>query len=100
MVTSFWNTLILLGALLFQNASAQQYLGDVIPNATYPSIPGSELAYFRVKDPAGKNNNLTLVNYLSLGSTGKRLVPANVKRAVIIIHGLNRDPGTYMSNVS
>lgn len=100
MLTSFWKTLVVLSALLLENVSAQQYLGDVIPNTTYPSIPGSELLYFRVKDPAGVNNNLTLVNYQSLGSNGKRIDATKVKRAVIIVHGLNRDAGTYMSNVS
>jgi hypothetical protein len=100
MLTSFWKTLVFLSALLLQDVSAQQYLGDVIPNATYPGVPGSELVYFRVKDPAGVNNNLTLVNYQSFGSNGKRINAAKVQRAVIIIHGLNRDAGTYMSNVS
>lgn len=100
MLASFWKTIALLAALLLQDASAQQFLGDVIPNVTYPGVPGSELVYFRVKDPAGKNNNLTLVNYQSLGSNGKRIVPSKIKRAVIIVHGLNRDAGTYMSNVS
>jgi hypothetical protein len=99
MLASFWKTLVVLSALL-QNISAQQYLGDVIPNATYPGVPGSEIVYFRVKDPAGVNNNLTLVNYQSFGSNGKRIVGSKVQRAVIIIHGLNRDAGTYMSNVS
>ncbi|KAI4843157.1 hypothetical protein E4T44_06211, partial [Aureobasidium sp. EXF-8845] len=99
MLTSVWKTLVVLSALLLENVSAQQYLGDVIPNATYPGVPGSELVYFRVKDPAGANNNLTLVNYQSLGSNGKRIDASKVKRAVIIIHGLNRDAGTYMSNM-
>ncbi|KAI4721898.1 hypothetical protein E4T48_01915 [Aureobasidium sp. EXF-10727] len=99
MLASVWKALVLLAALPLQNVSAQQYAGDVIPNATYPGVPGSEIVYFRVKDPAGVNNNLTLVNYQSLGSNGKRINPAKVKRAVIIIHGLNRDAGTYMSNM-
>jgi hypothetical protein len=100
MLTSVWKTLVVLSALFLENVFAQQYLGDIIPNATYPGVPGSELVYFRVKDPAGVNNNLTLVNYQSFGSNGKRIDGSKVKRAVIIIHGLNRDPGTYMSNVS
>ncbi|KAK5999914.1 hypothetical protein QM012_005002 [Aureobasidium pullulans] len=99
MLASFWKTLVFLAALPLKNVSAQQYMGDVIPNATYPSVPGSEIVYFRVKDPAGVNNNLTLVNYQSFGSNGKRIDPTKVKRAVIIIHGLNRDAGTYMSNM-
>ncbi|KAI5236520.1 hypothetical protein E4T42_09446 [Aureobasidium subglaciale] len=99
MMISLWKTLALLAAVLPQDVSAQQYLGDVIPNATYPGVPGSELCYFRVKDPAGKNNNLTLVNYQSLGRNNKRVVGSNIKRAVIIVHGLNRDAGTYMANM-
>jgi len=78
--------------------SAQQYAGDVIPNSL-PGVPGSELVYFRIKDPAGLNNNLTLTNYQSKQTNGNRLVPSQVERVVIVIHGLNRDPGTYMSNV-
>ncbi|KAI5199776.1 hypothetical protein E4T39_06075 [Aureobasidium subglaciale] len=99
MMISLWKTLAFLAAVLPQDVSAQQFLGDVIPNATYPTVPGSELCYFRVKDPAGKNNNLTLVNYQSLGRDNKRVVGSNIKRAVIIVHGLNRDAGTYMANM-
>lgn len=79
-------------------ALAQQYAGDVIPNSL-PLTPGSELVYFRVKDPAGKNNNLTLINYYSLQQDSSRLDPTQLQRAVIIVHGLNQDPGTYMSTV-
>lgn len=78
--------------------SAQQYFGDTIPN-TLPSVPGAEIAYFRIADPAGKNKKLTLTNYYSHGKSNKRLVESNVQRAVVIIHGLNRDPGTYMANM-
>lgn len=42
---------------------------------------------------------MTLINYMSYGSNGKRLVGSKVQRAVIIVHGLNRDPGTYESNM-
>lgn len=41
---------------------AQQYAGDVIPN-TLPTVPGAEIAFFRINDPSGKNKNLTLTNY-------------------------------------
>lgn len=74
---------------------AQQYSGDVIPNSL-PNVPGSEATYFRIADPLKKNNNLTLTNYYSYGQNNKRIVEANVQRAVVMIHGLNRDPGTYM----
>ena len=85
-------------AILPWPSLAQQYTGDVIPNSL-PGVPGSELLYFRITDPKGKNNNLTLINYQNLQLDGSRLVPSKLQRAVIIIHGLNRDPGTYMSNM-
>jgi hypothetical protein len=100
MQTSLWRTLASLAVVLFQLASAQQFLGQIIPNVTYPGVPGAELAYFKVTDPSGAGNNFTLVNYQSYGRDGKRVVGSNIKRAVIIIHGLNRDAGTYMANVS
>ncbi|KXT06039.1 hypothetical protein AC578_1337 [Pseudocercospora eumusae] len=87
-----------LAAIITQFASAQQYSGDVI-STTLPGVPGSEIAYFRINDPSGRNKNLTLINYYSHGKSNKRLVEANVQRAVVIIHGINRDPGTYMSNM-
>ncbi|ETS86981.1 hypothetical protein PFICI_00809 [Pestalotiopsis fici W106-1] len=94
----FHTVLAALGACLFEPSFAQQYAGDSI-NSSLPSVPGSEIAYFRIKDPSGANNNLTLINYYSHGKSGKRLVESNVQRAVVIVHGLNRDPGTYMSNM-
>ena len=99
MAISFFAKALVLVATLLQLALAQQYAGDVIPN-TLPGVPGSELVYFRVQDPAGINPNLTLTNYYSMQQDGSRLVPSNVERAVIVVHGLNRDPGTYMSNAS
>lgn len=60
-------------ASLLLSACAQQYAGDAISNAL-PSVPGSEIAYFRIQDSAGKNknNNLTLINYYSLGKSKQR----------------------------
>jgi len=100
-IMSPFNSLILLCivfASLPPSTSAQQYAGDVIPNSL-PLTPGSELTYFRINDPAGKNNNLTLINYYSLQQDQSRLAPTQLQRAVVIIHGLNQDPGTYMSLV-
>lgn len=88
-----------LAAAFVNITRAQQYAGDVIPNSL-STVPGSEITYFRINDPSGKNKNLTLTNYYSHGKIAtKRLVEANVQRAVVIVHGLNRDPGTYMSNM-
>ncbi|KAK5123424.1 hypothetical protein LTR85_002856 [Meristemomyces frigidus] len=77
-------------------AQAQQYAGDVINN-TLPTVPGSEVAYWKIAD--GKLNNLTLINYINHGSDGKRLVPSKLKRVIVVIHGNDRDPGTYESNM-
>ncbi|KAL3426463.1 WSC domain-containing protein-like protein 5 [Phlyctema vagabunda] len=65
-----------------------------------PYLGGAAITYFKIKEPTGKQNvNLTLTNYISLNSTGGRLVGTKVQRAVIVVHGLDRDPGTYMANM-
>lgn len=98
MFTPLLGALCLGLAVLSPVSVAQQYAGDVIPNSL-PGVPGAELAYFRIADPKGKNNALTLINYQSLQRDGSRLNPSKIQRAVIIIHGLQRDPATYMSNM-
>lgn len=90
--------LAILTTFLYGLASAQQYVGDVIPNQL-PTVPGSEITFFRISDPSGKNNNLTLINYYSHQDNGQRIVESQIMRAVVIIHGLSRDPGTYESNM-
>ncbi|RDW89749.1 hypothetical protein BP6252_01781 [Coleophoma cylindrospora] len=77
-------------------AAGQQYQGNTITNSL-PSVPGSELAYWKITDK--KNRNFTLINYFSNDGNGNRLTTSNVKRAVVVLHGLGRDPGTYMSNM-
>ena len=96
---SFAGTACVLSIILLRGlTAAQQYIGDIIPN-TLPNVPGSELTYFRINDPSGKNKNLTLINYYSHQDNGKRIVETQIARAVVIIHGLYRDPGTYESNM-
>ena len=92
----FTSVLAALGACISGVVEAQQYAGDVINN-TLPGVPGSEIAYWKIAD--GKKNNLTLINYINHGKDGQRLVPSKIKRLVVVVHGLNRDPGTYMSNM-
>lgn len=75
---------------------AQQYAGNNISNSL-PSVSGAELAFFKIRDT--KNQTGTLLNYYSLNSNGGRVNPANVKRAVVIIHGLLRDPYLYIANI-
>lgn len=101
----FSSAFAVLGAAFTGFTSAQQYAGEVI-NTTLPSLPGSEIAFFKIpgvydsKKLQGSTPNLTLINYYSHGRNGKRLVESNIQRAVIVIHGLNRDPGTYQSNMA
>ncbi|KAF2239090.1 hypothetical protein EV356DRAFT_523854 [Viridothelium virens] len=87
----FFRLLLLTGLV-----SAQNYVGTQINNSL-PFVPGSEITYFNVISSSGLN--LTLTNYMSLNSSGKRFDPTKIQRAVIIIHGLQRDPGTYMANI-
>lgn len=78
-------------------SQAQQYAGDNITNSL-PAVAGSELAFFKIRD-ATTNQTGTLLNYYSLNSSGGRINPSNVKRAVVIIHGLLRDPYLYIANI-
>nr|POE47016.1 wsc domain-containing protein [Quercus suber] len=86
-------------ALIATLASAQQYAGDII-SANLPTISGAEVAFFKIPDPSGKNNNLTLINYYSHGTNGQRIVESNIQRAVIVLHGLLRDPFNYENDNS
>jgi hypothetical protein len=98
----FTSVIKTLGALFAAVASAQQYAGEVI-DTKLPNVPGSEIAFFKIPGVTDgtkpKAANLTLINYYSHGSNDKRLVESKVQRAVIIIHGLNRDPDTYQANM-
>lgn len=77
---------------------AQQYAGDVI-SASLPTIDNAEVAFFKIDDPSGKNDALTLINYYSHGTDGNRIVESKIQRAVIVIHGLLRDPWNYENDV-
>ena len=98
MKIALFSPLVFFFSCLLHLCVAQQYAGDVIPNSL-PAVPGSEIVYFKVNDPKGINNHLTVTNYYSLQANHKKLDPTRVQRAIIVIHGLDRDPGTYMSNV-
>ena len=83
-------------ALLTGLAAAQQHSGDTIPN-TLPAISGAEIAYWRITDPSGKNDHLTLINYYSLQANGARVVPSQLQRAVIVLAGDNNNTGVFMT---
>ena len=88
-----FSTLFLLAA----GVKAQQYAGEVI-SAYLPTLPGTEVAFFKIKPPAG-SRNLTLINYYAHGTDNQRIKEANIKRAVIPVHGLLRDPWNYINDV-
>jgi hypothetical protein len=76
---------------------AQQFVGAVVNN-TMPSVPGSELTYFNIVNKGNKDT--TVINYSSLAQPdNSRLKPSDIQRAVIFVHGLNRDPQTYIANM-
>ena len=77
---------------------AQQYAGDTI-SANLPTIDNAEVAFFKIDDPSGKNDALTLINYYSHGTDGNRIVESKIQRAVIVLHGLLRDPWNYENDV-
>jgi len=77
---------------------AQQFVGTPIANqSALGFVPGSNITWFNVLDPNSKN--ATLTNYVSFNSSGQYMPNAAMKRLVIVLHGLQRDPGTYMSNL-
>ncbi|KAI8632121.1 WSC domain-containing protein [Xylariaceae sp. FL1651] len=82
--------------LLCLTVSGQQFMGDSYNNSL-DTVPGAEIAFWKITDKKGRT--FTQLNYFSQAGNGQRLNPAKVKRAVIVIHGLQRDPGTYMSNM-
>lgn len=86
-------------ALCAGNAIAQQYQGNSI-SGTLPTVGGAEVAFFKITDPSGLNNELTLVNYYSHGSDNNRIVESNIQRVVIVITGLQRDCNNYENDVS
>lgn len=86
---------VLLLAALVAPSLAQQYAGDPVPHQL-PVVPGAEIAFFRITDPSGRHPGLTLTNYYSMQDLETPIDPLMVQRAVIIVHGLQRDPGNYM----
>jgi hypothetical protein len=79
-------------------ATAQQYEGDVV-SANLPTVENAEINFFKIRDPSGGSESLSLINYYSLGTEGKHIEESKIKRAVISIHGLLRDPWNYENDV-
>lgn len=85
----------LLGASV---AFAQQHEGTTV-SANLPQTSGAEVSFFKIQNPTGGNASLSLINYQSLAANGERLNNENVKRGIIVIHGLLRDPWNYENDV-
>lgn len=77
------------------SATAQQYAGQFIPNSL-PTVTGGNVSFFNVFDALG--GKTTLINYYSTPG-GKRQDQTKVKRAIIIISGLNRDGWAYFDHL-
>lgn len=70
---------------------AQQYAGAPISNSL-PKANGAAVRYFKItnaSNPSGPST--TLINYFS-APNGKEQDPSGVKRAIISLHGANRNP--------
>lgn len=79
-----------------------QYVGTKIENSLPVTHDNSEVTYFRVRDPTGQKTcaddpraDFSLINYSSLNSTRQRPPNEAIRRAVIVCHGLRRDPQNY-----
>jgi hypothetical protein len=81
-------------AFLLHLTVAQQYSGASYANSK-PNVSGAERTFWNIKDP--NNKNASLLNYM-IAPNGARQNPLQVQRAVIVIHGLNRDPESYMAH--
>jgi hypothetical protein len=74
---------------------AQQWAGETIPN-TLPKVTGAQVAFFNVRDANGVNT--TLINYYSFPG-GKAQNQTNVRRAIIVLAGKNRNAWDYFGTV-
>jgi hypothetical protein len=79
----------------FWQTSAQQFAGQFIPNSL-PTVTGGNVSFFNVFDALG--GRTTLINYYSTPN-GKPIDPLKVRRAIIPLHGLNRDGWSYFDHV-
>jgi hypothetical protein len=100
----------LLGATVFwRSAYAQcqevvpaQYAGTPFANSLKLSHSLSNITYFKIRDPSGQHvctsdaaSDFSFLTYLSVNSTGQRLLNNAIKRLVIVISGANSDPWNY-----
>jgi hypothetical protein len=90
-------TLLSVSAIVFGcfgQSFAQQFAGQFIPNSL-PVVTGGNVSFFNVFDALG--GRTTLINYYSTPN-GKPIDPLKVRRAIIPLHGLNRDGWSYFDH--
>lgn len=90
------------GSAQCEEVQPTQYAGTPFTNSLAPTHDRSEIAYFKIRDPSGVHvcttdtaGDLSLLTFQSLNTTGGRPVAADLKRAVIVIHGARNDPWNY-----
>ncbi|KAI1846669.1 hypothetical protein JX265_009028 [Neoarthrinium moseri] len=103
-------TLPFLGSLaLLHRVSAQcqevipaQYAGTPFTNSLKTNHALSNITFFKIRDPSGQHictsdasSDFSLLNYISLNSTGKRLQNNEIKRLVIVVSGAQADAWAY-----
>jgi hypothetical protein len=85
-----------LSQLVSQLARAQQYVGQTIPNSL-PGVTDGAVSFFQIIDPNGGPSS-TLINYFSAPG-GQQIDTTQVQRAIVVLHGANRDPYNYFNDV-
>lgn len=81
-----------------------QYTGTPFTNSLASTHVSSQITYFKIRDPSGQHvcstdaaSDLSLLTFQSLNSTGGRPIDADLRRAVIVLHGARNDPWNYHS---
>jgi hypothetical protein len=79
-----------------------QYIGTEFANNLAVTHRNSEKAWFKIRDPSGQHvcvddplSDLSFLTYQSLNTTGGRPPNADLRRAVIVIHGARADTQNY-----
>ncbi|KAH6658885.1 hypothetical protein BKA67DRAFT_652166 [Truncatella angustata] len=79
-----------------------QYVGTPFDSSLASTHDRSVKTFFKIRDPSGQHvctsdaaGDLSLLTFQSLNTTGGRPVDADLRRAVIVIHGARNDPWNY-----
>ncbi|KAK6078392.1 hypothetical protein SCUP515_04416 [Seiridium cupressi] len=85
-----------------QEVTPAQFAGTPFANSLHTNHALSNITFFKIRDPSGQHvctsdplSDLSLLTYLSLNSSGKRLENNAIKRLVIVVSGANSDPWNY-----